>query len=119
MIERDLRCPQGDSFHFTFTIRESLNGEPGEPKDMSGYSAASQIKDSLSNGDLMASMIFNSSEEDLENGIISLYLEPETTQDISIGTYYYDIIVYNETNVLTYFKGKFFIISKITENVSN
>lgn len=117
MIERDLRCPQGDSFHFTFTIRESVNGEPGEPIDATGYDCYSEVKDSLVNGELVATMTFISTEEDLEGGTISMFIDSAVTEEIPVGTYYYDIVVVNGANVNTYFRGKFVVLSRVTGNV--
>ena len=117
MIERDLRCPQGDSFHFSFIVREAVNGEPGDPRDLTGFTAHSEVRDSLKNGNLVASMDFNSTDEDLENGVVSLYIPAETMADIEVGTYYYDIVLADNVDVKTYFAGKFLVLNKMTQNV--
>jgi hypothetical protein len=117
MIERDLRCLQKDSFNFTFTIRESENGEPGAPMDITGFEAYSEIRDSLTDGELVATMVFNSTEEDLENGVVSMFIDASVTEDIPVGTYYYDIVLVNGANVNTYFRGKFVVLSRVTSNV--
>lgn len=117
MIERDLRCPRGDSFDFTFVIRDAVAGEPGGPRDLSEFTAACQVKSSLTNGVLLATMEFNSSEEDLSEGLISLHLPASITQDIPIGTYFYDVVLTDNVNIKTYFAGKFIILNKVTEDV--
>jgi hypothetical protein len=117
MIKRDLICPQRDSFNFTFTVRDSVNGEPGGSVDLSGYSAASEVRDSLTNGSLVAEMQFTSTEEDLEEGKISLHIPAETMRDIPVGTYFYDIVLFKDESVVTYFIGKFVVTNKVTRNV--
>lgn len=117
MIERDLRCPQGDSFHFTFTVRSADNGEPGNVVDLTGKTGYGEVRDSLANGNLILTFQFNSTEDDLENGIVSMYLSREDTDDVPVGTYFYDIVLADNVDSKTYFKGKFFVINRITENV--
>lgn len=117
MIERDLRCLCGDSFNFTFTIKESFDGEPGDPMDLTGYEAYSEIRDSLTDGELIATMEFNSTQENLENGIISLFIDASDTENIPTGTYFYDVVIVNGVNVNTYFRGKFIVLSRVTSNV--
>jgi hypothetical protein len=125
MIERDIRCPQKDDFVFTFTIRSAKDdGEPGETVDKSTYVAFGEVRDSLSNGKLVASMIFDDNSERLENGVISMSIPASVTESIPVGTYFYDIVLakYDEEldeniDIKTYFQGKFFVINRVTENV--
>jgi hypothetical protein len=117
MIDRDLRCPKSDSFNFTFIIRESANNEPADPIDMSGWSAAGEVRTSLTDGDLMATMQFLSTEEDLEIGQISMYIPAADVSEIPLGTYFYDIVLTDGTTVKTYFSGKFIVTPKVTQNV--
>jgi hypothetical protein len=117
MIERDLRCPQGDSFHFNFTVRKANDGEPGDTVDLTDKVGYGEVRDSLSNGNLVLTFQFNSTEEDLENGVVSMYISREETDDVPVGTYFYDIILVDNVDSKTYFKGKFFVINRITENV--
>jgi hypothetical protein len=117
MIQRDIRCPQGDSFHFTFTVRTAVNNEPGETVDLSTFIGYGEVRDSSTNGNLIATMQFNSTQEDLENGIVSMYISREETLEIPIGTYYYDIVLANNVDSKTYFAGRFYLVSRITENV--
>jgi len=125
MIERNLRCPQGDYFEFVFTIRRSKpGGEPGEAVDQTGVLAFAEVRDSLSKGNLVATMNFDSSAEELENGIIKVSIEDSVTEEIPIGTYFYDIVLADfdeETQTSrqpkTLFQGKFLVINRVTENV--
>jgi hypothetical protein len=117
MIDRDLRCPKADSFHFTFIVRESINNEPGEPRDLTGWSAAGEVRDSLTDGILLATMEFTSTEQNLEDGQISMYIPAAIIADIPLGTYFYDIVLTDGTAVSTYFGGKFFVTPKVTQGV--
>lgn len=125
MIERDIRCPQRDDFNFTFTIKSvQPSGEPGDTIDKSSYIAFGEVRDSLANGNLVATMAFDSNASRLEDGIISMSIPAAVTENIPVGTYFYDIVLarYDSeldelVDIKTYFQGRFFVINRVTENV--
>lgn len=106
--EHDLYCYRGE------TWKKTLYFEIGDqPLDLSGMSFKAQIRPSQNNTILTAEIycIVNAAE-----GKLVLALPAEITSKITVGTYYYDVKMTNESGEVTYYIfGKFIVKGHVTK----
>ena len=89
---QELFVEQGTDYITTITL-DDINGDPF---NLVGYTAKSQIKKSYYSANTTAE--FTVSFTDSENGIISISLSSANTANISAGRYLYDVVIKDDEN---------------------
>ena len=105
--EVDLYAYKGADF--VKTARFKLDGQP---EDMTGYTAAMQIRKTM-NGDLITDVTIDITPE---QGLVQMVIDAETTAAIDPGAYVWDLKITDDTNVVRYdLYGKFYVYGRSTE----
>lgn len=114
-IEKNVEVRKGDTFTFSFSIKDRNNGVD-VIRNLTGYTAAGMVKASPeSSSATVATMSFTSSAGDLTNGIITLKIAWAVTAAMATGSYYFDIyVVDTASEKQTYYKGKFNLVDRLT-----
>lgn len=105
----DLVIDQGSSFTIDITIKES-----GSVKDLTGYSARSQLRSTKAASSATAS--FTCSIPTPSNGVVKMELSPSTSSGISAGQYFYDLEIYTSSDAIVkrIIEGKVNLTQEVT-----
>jgi len=116
-IKKTLDVRTGDTFYFSFCIKDKDDLGVITVRDITGYTASGQIRKYPSNDSLLISdMTFSSTADELINGTIVMKIDALDTADFESGSYFYDIYVDDGNGIiLTYFTGKFIVDPRITD----
>jgi len=100
---------QGSSFSQQLTVKES-----GSPKDLTGYSARSQLRPTKTSEILTAT--FTCTIPEPTAGVIYMRLTPTQTAAITAGRYYYDIEIFSggEETVTRLLQGEVTVTPEVT-----
>lgn len=82
----------------TFSVTIGYNDANGDPVDLTGYTARSQMRKSY---DSVSYVTLNANVSDAAGGEITLSLPSERTANIKYGRYLYDVEVVLNSNVIT------------------
>lgn len=92
---QELFVEQGSDYITTITL-DDINGEPF---DLAGYTAKSQLRKSYYSSTVTAE--FEISFTDSANGVMAISLSSANTANVSAGRYVYDVIIKNNQDVKT------------------
>ena len=107
MYKKDFTIKRGETFRKDIYFKTE-----GNPYDLTGYIAKSQIRPFVESKELIAEMECTIYPE---KGMIHIELGKEITYNIPAGTYYYDLCL-NKDEINTYYLQGAFIVKKyITE----
>jgi hypothetical protein len=81
-----------------FTVTINYNDQDGTAKDLTGYTARSQMRKSYYS---TSATSFTANISDPTNGEITMTLSSNTTANVKAGRYVYDLEVVSNTNVVT------------------
>lgn len=101
----DLTIDQGSTFVIDITINEG-----GSVKDLTGYSARSQMRSTKTATDVAAS--FTCTIPVPTNGVVKMELPAGTSSDMSAGLYFYDLEIHTSSDAIV----KRLIEGKVTLN---
>jgi hypothetical protein len=108
-LQKNLTLDQGADY----SVRLEISTSNGSPLDVETYNVKSQMRHSYYSANAVAE--FSSTKEDSANGIIILSLTNEQTTLISPGRYYYDVIIKNQSNVITrVLEGSMSVLPSVT-----
>lgn len=98
----------------TFTTQITLDDNMGGPFDLTNYTVASQARKSYYSAN--ASIVFNASVFDANNGIIQLSADAATTANVTPGKLVYDVMVTDTVsgNVTRVLEGQIFVSPSVT-----
>jgi hypothetical protein len=92
---QELFVEQGTDYVTTITL-DDINGEPF---DLTGYTARSQVKKSYYSSNTTAEFVI--SFPDAANGIMAISISSANTANIYPGRYVYDVVIKNNSDVRT------------------
>lgn len=101
----DLTIDQGSTFVIDITIKED-----GSVKDLTGYSARSQMRSTKTAADVAAS--FTCTIPVPTSGVVKMELPASTSSDMSAGLYFYDLEIHTGSDAVV----KRLIEGKVTLN---
>ena len=101
----DLTIDQGSTFVIDITINEG-----GSVKDLTGYSARSQMRSTKTATDVAAS--FTCTIPVPTNGVVKMELPAGTSSDMAAGLYFYDLEIHTGSDAIV----KRLIEGKVTLN---
>ena len=108
MERHDLSVSRGGTFHRTLRLKKN-----GEPVDLTGYTAKSQVRVCPDGGDLIAeidTVVF----PDL--GRVELVIAASVTSGIASGVYAWDVKLTSPDTVVAYYVGgKFTVLPSVTD----
>lgn len=106
----------GDDFDYTLTFTD----DNGDAVDITGWTIWLTVKESEADADVSAVFqVSQTSHTDATGGISTLSVANTTTDDLSPGTYVYDIQVKTDSNkIYTVTKGQFVITSDVTTSTT-
>lgn len=112
-------CEQGATFNPVITWREPTaeDGTPGDPIDLTGYSARMQVRPSVASTTVVISLTTENGRISLggANGEIELLIEDEDTANLPPASYKYDIELESSGGVVTrLLKGSFKVDPEVT-----
>jgi len=93
-VTSNLILDQGSDFSVTI----NYNNDDGSPKDLTGYTARSQMRRSYYS---IANTSFTANISDAQNGEITISLLSNVSANVKAGRYVYDLEVVSNTNVVT------------------
>lgn len=98
----------------TFTTQITLDDNMGGAFNLTGYTVASQARKSYYSAN--ASIVFNASVYDANNGIIQLTANAASTSVVSPGKLVYDVMVTDTVsgNVIRVLEGQIFVSPSVT-----
>ena len=109
MERYDLKVFQGETFRQELLFRDS----EGETRDLTGYTAYSQVRPDPESDVLICSM---ECTVDGQAGSVTMKIGADVTSGIEPGCYMYDFAMIDpEDNVRYYIGGKFSVIPAVTE----
>jgi len=103
----NITIDQGSDFSLQLTIQEG-----GSAKNLSGFSVRGQIRPTIDSSTLTAS--FTGTVTNASSGICTVSLPYTTTDDISAGTYQYDIELYTDSTVQRLLQGTATVKGEVT-----
>jgi len=95
-----------------FTITINYNNEDGSSKDLSGYSARSQMRRSYYS---TSAVTLTANISDSSNGEITLSLAANTTANLKAGRYVYDLEVFTGASVTRVVEGIITVLPEVTK----
>lgn len=96
----------------TFSTSLSVADQYGEPKDLTDYTAAAQMRKSYYTN---TAVNFNAEISSPEDGEVTIYLSAEETSAIKAGRYVYDVEVTGENETLRVLEGIVVINPEVTK----
>lgn len=98
----------------TFTAQITLDDDMGDPFDLTNYTVTSQARKSYYSAN--ASIIFNASVFDANNGIIQLSADATMTANVTPGKLVYDVMITDTIsgNVTRVLEGQIFVSPSVT-----
>lgn len=105
----NITIDQGSDFAIQLTLSED-----GSAKNLTGYSARSQMRKTKTSDTVSAT--FNCTITDEDNGVIKLELSSSDTVNLSSGIYYYDLELFtaNDANVVRLLEGQVSLTQEVT-----
>ena len=103
----NITIDQGSDFSLQLTIQEG-----GSAKDLTGFSVRGQLRPTIDSSTLTAS--FTGTVTDASNGICTISLPYTTTDDISAGSYQYDVELYTASTVQRLIQGTATVKGEVT-----
>jgi hypothetical protein len=114
-----MNCEQGATFTRTLTIlNPEVNGVPGDPVNLNGYSARMQVRPEIESGDVMVELTTENGYIVLggEDGTINLNIPADVTATIETDGRY-DLEIYNvDGTVYRVLKGSFVVCPEVTRD---
>ena len=108
MERYDFSVSRGGTFTKVLRIKED-----GAVKDLTGYTAKSQVRENPDGGMLICEM---TTAIDAGNGIITLTIPAATSAEIKSGAYCWDLKLTDAGGLVAYYiGGKFMIVPTVTE----
>jgi len=95
-----------------FAVTVYFNQEGGDPKDLTGWSARSQLRKSYYSS---TATTITANISDASNGEITLSLTANATANIKAGRYVYDLEVANAGSVLRVIEGIITVMPEVTK----
>jgi hypothetical protein len=89
----NIEIDQGSDFALDVTVKED-----GSVKDLTGYSARSQMRAKKSDASAAAS--FTCTVTDAANGILKMELSNSTSSNMTAGRYFYDLEIYTSGDAI-------------------
>ena len=103
----NIKIDQGSDFSLQLTVKED-----GSVKDLAGFSARAQMRPTIDSSTLTAT--FTCTITDSDNGILTMTLPYTTTDDISVGQYYYDLELYTGSTSQRLIQGTATVSGEVT-----
>lgn len=103
----NIKIDQGSDFSIQLTVKED-----GSVKDLAGFSARAQMRPTIDSSTLTAT--FTCTITDSDNGILTMTLPYTTTDDISVGQYYYDLELYTGSTSQRLIQGTATVSGEVT-----
>jgi hypothetical protein len=112
-VSKNLSIYQGDSYELKFTLYEKdINGEPGDPIDLTGAVATAEIRATAESGTVLAE--FDGSHNST-GGTVTLVLSPAETAALPATGGVWDVqIEYTDGEVRTYLAGNVAVTKEVT-----
>lgn len=108
MQKYDLMCQKGATFRKVLRLKQD-----GAVMDLTGWSAASQVREFPDGGPLLASMDISIVPEE---GKMVLTIPAETTAGFTVSLYAWDLKATDADGIVRYYVGgKFEVIPSVTE----
>lgn len=108
MQKYDLVCQKGATFRKVLRLKQN-----GEPMDLTGWSAASQVREFPDGGPLLADMEISIVPEE---GKMVLTIPAETTAGFAASMYAWDLKATDAEGIVRYYVGgKFGVVPSVTE----
>lgn len=106
----NITCPQGASFDRTFSVTVS-----GSPLNLTGYTAALQVRSGADAADALISLT-NGSGITLGGtaGTVLVSIAASVTAGVAAGSYSYDLELYQGANVTRLLEGAFNVTAGVT-----
>jgi hypothetical protein len=106
---QDLFLEQGTTFNTSLTLTDAY----GYAYNLMHFSVASQARRSYYSAN--ATITFNTTITDAPNGVVNLYLDANTTANITPGTLLYDVIIKDPNNLISrVLEGRIFMDPSVT-----
>lgn len=107
----DIIIDQGSDFSLEITVKDDAN----QPKNLTSYSARSQMRGERSSEEIAASFTC-SVDSDPATGKITMFLSNSVSKDIRPGSYYYDLEIFtaNDENVTRILQGRARVTPEVT-----
>jgi hypothetical protein len=105
---QNIYIDQGTTFSFTIAVADQF----GDPKDLTDYVAASQMRKSFYTN---TSIDFTAEISSPLDGEVTISLTAEETSNIKAGRYVYDIEITNEEETLRVLEGIVVVNPEVTK----
>lgn len=103
----NIKIDQGSDFSLQLTVQED-----GSAKNLTGFSARAQLRPTIDSSTLTAT--FTCTVTDATAGILTMTLPYTTTDDISVGQYFYDLELYTGTTSQRLIQGTATVSGEVT-----
>ena len=103
----NIKIDQGSDFSLQLTVQED-----GSAKNLTGFSARAQMRPTIDSSTLTAT--FTCTITDASSGILTMTLPYTTTDDITVGQYYYDLELYTGTTSQRLIQGTATVTGEVT-----
>ena len=103
----NIKIDQGSDFSLQLTVQED-----GSAKNLTGFSARAQMRPTIDSSTLTAT--FTCTITDASSGILTMTLPYTTTDDITVGQYYYDLELYTGTTSQRLIQGTAPLTGEVT-----
>jgi hypothetical protein len=103
----NITIDQGSDFSLQLTIQEG-----GSAKNLTGFSVRGQLRPTIDSSTLTAS--FTGTITNASSGICTISLPYTTTDDISAGSYQYDVELYTASTVQRLIQGTATVKGEVT-----
>lgn len=107
----NITCPQGATFDRTFTLTVD-----GTPQNLTGYTAAMQVRESVSGSTALINLTTENGGITLGGsaGTILVTISASTTAAVTAGSYSYDLELYSGSTVTRLLQGAFNLTGEVT-----
>lgn len=125
-VRYDVTADQGATLHLTFLWRQpSVNDTPGNPVNLDGYTARMHLRTQITdpepalelttdNGRIILGAADPDTAADPTTGLITLWVDADTTTTLDAGTYVYDLELVAGTHVTRFIEGKVKLRPEVT-----
>ena len=103
----NIKIDQGSDFSLQLTVQED-----GSAKNLAGFSARAQMRPTIDSSTLTAA--FTCTITDTTNGILTMSLPHTTTDDITVGQYYYDLEIFTGSTSQRLIQGSATVSGEVT-----
>ena len=103
----NIKIDQGSDFSLQLTVQED-----GSAKNLAGFSARAQMRPTIDYSTLTAT--FTCTITDSANGILTMALPYTTTDDITVGQYYYDLEIFTGSTSQRLIQGSATVSGEVT-----